>query len=240
MVQPLVCSFSPFKHIYPLDDNFLLQFPFPGCCEHENQRDLARGYGDDISQVSSCFNPMSEHSTFCLWDTWGSAAFGSSCSHSLCYCTDPGSCSGLLSNSLCSLLHHLLLQPKPPPELQWGKGNSTELSCHPPCPQNILCKPRVKNWLKAYNPWLKAYNPCSHQIVLSTSSTAALPGDTVFPQYLRPLPVVFSSGTSRGVMGHELFRKYKFPLWCHLWQGHSGGKLHVGEKNPKEIRRMNN
>lgn len=82
VVQPLVCLFSPFKHIYPLDDNFLLQFPFPGCWEHENQPDLARGYGDDTSQVSSCFNPMSEHSTFCLWDTWGPAAFGSSCSHS--------------------------------------------------------------------------------------------------------------------------------------------------------------
>lgn len=77
-VQPLVCLFSPFKHICPLDDNFLLQLPFTACCEHENQPDLARGYGDECpSQITSCFNPMNQHSTFSLWDTWGSAAFGS-------------------------------------------------------------------------------------------------------------------------------------------------------------------
>lgn len=178
----------------------------------KNSHDLAHGYGDEYTcQITSFFNPMNKH----CGPPGDLQPLDLTCSPSLCYSTDPVSCSRLLWNSHCSLLYHLL-KPKPPPERQWGKGNSTQFSCHSPCPQNVLCNFWVKNSLKAYNPG-------SPQVVLPISTTPALSGESGSPQYLRHLTVVFRSSTSRGVMRHKLFRKYKFPSWCHLWQGHSGG-----------------
>lgn len=61
----------------------------------------------------------------------------------------------------------------------------------------ILTKPTIQSPIEA----------CCHP----SSSTPALSGENAFPQYLRHFVVFFNSSTLRGVMGHKLLRKYKFP-----------------------------
>lgn len=220
VVQPLVCLFSPFKHIYPSDDNLLLQFPFPGCCEHENQPDLAHGYVDDTSQVRSCFNPMNKHSTFSLWDT---------CSLWIlpvaipCATAGPqGPAQGSLGTltALCCTISSLnpnLTEP------QWGKGNSTQLS---PYPQNILCKSWVQNSLKAYD-------PVSHQIVLFQG--------TVYSHSIWGSSWWFAVvALQEELWGMSFLGNTNFHCDAICANGTQGGKLHVGKRNSKEIGRLNN
>lgn len=158
-----------------------------------------RDFGDECtSQVTSYFNPMNKHNTFSvghlkicsLWilpiaqNTPSVLLRGPQKLTALC-CT----------TSLNPNLH-----------LNCSKGRKT-----PHSPAVIHLAPRTSSSTPEERTHTKPMIQSTIKLRCPPADTPALSGESVLPQYLRHLTVFFNSSSSRGVMGHKLFRKYQFP-----------------------------
>lgn len=158
-----------------------------------------RDFGDECtSQVTSYFNPMNKHNTFC-----GSPEDLQplDLTHSPEYTQCPAQGSLEILTALCCTT-----SLNPNLHLNCSKGRKT-----PHSPAVIHLAPRTSSSTPEERTHTKPMIQSTIKSRCPPADTPALSGESVLPQYLRHLTVFFNSSSSRGVMGHKLFRKYQFP-----------------------------